>query len=197
MEILRHNIAVNRTPGKLRLPVPSALRAPVAGYLQRYAPTTVAPHMSSHILRISLLFVIVLLVGHAHAGQDIKAELTKTPWQFGLVGKARSWPVGLAFQKGVTAAVLRLLPDGQARSEIPCRNEEFIKKIGEEVIYIGTWELRAENELTYTVSFRGHPQTESGRVEINGDELRLIQSNGNVRRAERFFGNVQEPCRYE
>jgi hypothetical protein len=27
--------SVNRTPGKLRLPVPSALRAPVAGYLKR------------------------------------------------------------------------------------------------------------------------------------------------------------------
>jgi hypothetical protein len=29
------NPAVNRTPGKLRLPVPSGLRPPVAGYLQR------------------------------------------------------------------------------------------------------------------------------------------------------------------
>jgi hypothetical protein len=27
--------SVNRTPGKLRLPVPSALRAPVTGYLER------------------------------------------------------------------------------------------------------------------------------------------------------------------
>jgi hypothetical protein len=31
----RPNHWVNRTPGKLRLPVPSALRAPVAGYLKR------------------------------------------------------------------------------------------------------------------------------------------------------------------
>ncbi len=30
------NNLVNRTPGKLRLPVSSALRAPVAGYLKRY-----------------------------------------------------------------------------------------------------------------------------------------------------------------
>ncbi len=29
------NLAVNRTPGRLRLPVPAALRAPVAGYLER------------------------------------------------------------------------------------------------------------------------------------------------------------------
>ena len=28
------NPSVNRTPGKLRLPVPSALRAPVASYLK-------------------------------------------------------------------------------------------------------------------------------------------------------------------
>jgi hypothetical protein len=30
-----HNLSVNRTPGKLRLPVPSGLRPPVAGYLKR------------------------------------------------------------------------------------------------------------------------------------------------------------------
>ena len=38
------NPSVNRTPGKLRLPVPSALRAPVAGYFERcrgrFAPAT-------------------------------------------------------------------------------------------------------------------------------------------------------------
>jgi hypothetical protein len=34
---LTPNPSVNRTPGKLRLPVPSALRAPVAGYLKRWA----------------------------------------------------------------------------------------------------------------------------------------------------------------
>jgi len=32
---MRANPSVNRTLGKLRLPVPSALRAPVAGYLER------------------------------------------------------------------------------------------------------------------------------------------------------------------
>ena len=30
-----HNPSVNRTPEKLRFSVPSALRAPVAGYLER------------------------------------------------------------------------------------------------------------------------------------------------------------------
>ena len=30
---MRHNLSVNRTPGKLRLPVPYGLRPPVAGYL--------------------------------------------------------------------------------------------------------------------------------------------------------------------
>lgn len=33
------NPSVNRTPGKLRLPVPFALRAPVAGYVERSAST--------------------------------------------------------------------------------------------------------------------------------------------------------------
>ena len=32
-----HNPSVNRTVGKLRLPIPSALRAPAAGYLERSA----------------------------------------------------------------------------------------------------------------------------------------------------------------
>ena len=31
-----HNLSVNRTARKLRLRVPSALRAPAAGYLKRY-----------------------------------------------------------------------------------------------------------------------------------------------------------------
>jgi hypothetical protein len=35
--LLRSNPSVNRTPGKLRLQVPSALRAPAAGYLERWA----------------------------------------------------------------------------------------------------------------------------------------------------------------
>ena len=29
------NLSVNRTVGKLRVPIPSALRAPAAGYLKR------------------------------------------------------------------------------------------------------------------------------------------------------------------
>lgn len=32
---LMPNLSVNRLPGKLRLPVPSGLRPPVAGYLER------------------------------------------------------------------------------------------------------------------------------------------------------------------
>ena len=31
------NLSVNRTVGKLRVPIPSALRAPAAGYLKRWA----------------------------------------------------------------------------------------------------------------------------------------------------------------
>jgi hypothetical protein len=34
---LMANLSVNRTPCQLRWQVPSALRAPVAGYLKRYA----------------------------------------------------------------------------------------------------------------------------------------------------------------
>lgn len=35
------NLSVNRTACKLRLQVPSALRAPAAGYLKRYVSKTV------------------------------------------------------------------------------------------------------------------------------------------------------------
>jgi hypothetical protein len=129
--------------------------------------------------------------------QDITSELTRTPWQFGLTSKARTLPNGLAFQKGVTAAVLRLLPDGQARVETPCRNEDFIKKIGEELVYVGTWTLLRGNELTYTVSFRNQTQTESGSIDIDGEEFRFKKTDGTIRTAGRFYGSVQEPCRYE
>jgi hypothetical protein len=38
------NPSVNRTAGKQRLPVPSALRAPVAGYVERWAPSDWNPY---------------------------------------------------------------------------------------------------------------------------------------------------------
>lgn len=141
--------------------------------------------------------VALLNAGTSFAGQVTERELVRGPWQLGLVGKARAMPVGLAFQTGVTAAVLRLLPDRTARVETPCRNEDFIKKIGENLVYKGTWELGKDDVLVYTVSFRGHSQTESGRVEIRGEEMRLYQSNGVVRQLGRFYGNVDEACRYE
>ncbi len=106
-------------------------------------------------------------------------------------------PVGLAFKTGVTAAVLRLLPDHSARVEIPCRNEEFIKQIGGDLIYTGTWELRGGDILAFNVSFRGHPQSESGRIEIQGEEMRMYQANGVFRRLGRFYTNLQDACKYE
>ena len=58
----RPNPSVNRTPGKLRLPVPSALRAPVAGYVERWPhrdiPTCLglvaqlSAHTTLHIRRL-------------------------------------------------------------------------------------------------------------------------------------------------
>lgn len=39
-ENVEHNLSVNRMPGKLRLPLQSALRAPVAGYLRCYTAMT-------------------------------------------------------------------------------------------------------------------------------------------------------------
>ncbi len=146
---------------------------------------------------LASFIALVAAASNACAGTSIKDELLKTPWQFGLVGQARSLPAGLAFQKGVTASVLRLLPNGEARIELPCRNEQLIKEVGEEPIFVGTWTLSDDNQLTYTVSFRGHPKTESAKVSIDGDELHLTVASGKVRKAGRFYGNVQEACRYE
>ena len=147
--------------------------------------------------RLACLLTVTSIAGDACADQNIDDELTKTPWQFGFVGEARALPTGLAFRRGITAGVLRLLPDGQVLFEIPCRDEAIIKLIGDGPVFAGTWTLRRGDELTYTISFRGDQLTESGRVEIDGEELHLIRGNGTVLRAGRFHGNVREPCRYD
>lgn len=150
-------------------------------------------------MRIQTLLAFLFTLcsqGASVANPVTEQELTRGPWQFGLVGNARSMPIGLAFNSGVTAAVVRFLPDGKARVEIPCRNDEFIKKIGENMVYIGAWKL-INDELSFTVSFRGHAQTETGRVEIQGEEMRLFQKNGVIRSLGRFHADVNEPCRYE
>ena len=58
------NPSVNRTPGKLRLPVPSALRAPVAAERKRYAAVG-----WGHVLRGAQQRMIKY-------GQDIPAQGT-------------------------------------------------------------------------------------------------------------------------
>lgn len=151
-------------------------------------------YLRTHVLYV--LFACLFGPGASLASQVTEEELTKGPWQFGLVGDARSMPIGLAFKTGVTAAVVTLLPDGKARIQVPCRNDEFIEKIGENLVYTGSWNL-TNDRLSLSVSFRGHVQTEAGRVEIHGEEMSLFQRNGVVRRLGRFLSDVNAPCRYD
>jgi len=58
------NLSVNRTPGKLRLPVPSGLRPPVAGYLERYLHS---PTPEEAIAKMPFLIHILIDTIHFNA----------------------------------------------------------------------------------------------------------------------------------
>jgi hypothetical protein len=148
-------------------------------------------------LRNSLIAALVTLAAvAARADAVTKDQLTAGSWQYGLVGDARSLPIGLAFQKGITATVLTLYPNQTLRMNIPCRNEEFIRQFGDFQIE-GIWELKGANELILTITFRGQSRVESSRVEINGDELLLTSSGGEVRKLGRFNADLNAACTYK
>jgi hypothetical protein len=140
--------------------------------------------------------VFMLWLNTATAGGVNEAELTKTKWQYGLVGEARKVPIGQAFQTGITAAVLTFSADKSARIELPCRNEEVIKQVGE-VVFVGTWELKDNDQLSFTVSFRGQSQKETVRVEMQGEEMRFVLDNGRVRELGRFHADTNAPCLFQ
>lgn len=124
--------------------------------------------MEAKLLSPNLLKLLVAVsfsqAVSAMAATPTEQQLVMGPWQYGLYGAARGLPVGLAFQKGITATVVTFYPDHSLRVEIPCLNEGFIREHGE-VVFRGTWSLR-NDELSMTWMFRGasHSETSSAQM---------------------------------
>jgi hypothetical protein len=80
--------------------------------------------------------------------------------------------------------------------DIPCRDEEFLRKVGGEFHLGGTWELKEQDTLVLTLVFRGESRTETTSVAADGDEL-VFSSAGSQKRLGRFSSDVASPCTYE
>ena len=162
-------------------------------------PEADIPHSHMNALARYALTTGTVLVGlfpcHVFAQQNIgDAELIGA-WQYGLVGEARRIPVGLAFQKGLTATVVTFSPDHTLRVEIPCRNEQFIRQNGE-VVFDGTWSL-AGGTLLMEWTFRGQRiPTKPATVGFEGGDLILTEAAGS-KHLSRFQGDTQASCVYE
>ena len=147
-------------------------------------------------IRLSILIAGLAASPIANAEQSLREVLTGSRWQYGLYGSAKSLPIGLAFQRGITATVLTLNADGSMRMDIPCRNEEFLRRVGGEFHIDGTWQLSEANELTLKPTFRGETKTEKVVVVLEEDVL-VFESSAGTKRLGRFNADVSKPCTYE
>jgi hypothetical protein len=156
--------------------------------------------LGSNMLRVALALALVpasvSAVSQTADLAPIQDRLVNGPWQVGLYGNARNIPAGLAFKRGITAAVFTFEPDGKMRVNVPCRNEEFLRSVGGEFQIDGTWTLDA-SELKYTIFIRGYSKTETYLVSFNGNDLEFLESEGKRLRLGRFFGDLGETCTFE
>ncbi len=134
----------------------------------------------------------------ASAARPVTAQtLIDGPWQFGLYGRARDLPVGLAFKDGITAMVATFRPDGTLRMDIPCREEEFLRSVGGSFQIDGTWTLQPSGELDLVMDFRGETRREKYKVSLENDDLVVLAGATARKYMGRFKGEIGAACRYE
>ncbi len=142
--------------------------------------------------------VLSLAAPCAQAAKPLTAQtLIDGPWQFGLYGRARDIPVGLAFKSGITASVITFRPDGTLRMQMPCRNEEALRLAGGEFRIEGTWTLQASGDLEFVVDFRGEKRTEKYVASLENDDLIVLAGGGGKKRLGRFKADLDAPCVFE
>lgn len=152
--------------------------------------------MLPSLIRLSILFAGLVALPLANAQQSLRELLMGSRWQYGLYGNVKRLPIGLAFQRGITATVLTFNPDGSMRLDIPCKNEEFLRKVGGEFHIGGSWQLSEPNELTLKPTFRGETKTEKVLVVVDEDVL-VFESPTGTKRLGKFNADVSKPCTYE
>ena len=123
---------------------------------------------------------------------QLESELIGS-WQLGLNDVTKNIPVGLAYQKGMTAAVLTFNKDMTLRQDAPCKDAKLIKQIGE-LVFTGTWSLADDDLLKTILEFRQTKMPESRTVSINRDRMILTTSDGKQQKFGRFNADINLPC---
>ena len=152
--------------------------------------------MSRSALSLALLSASIAAMSQEVDHAAIRDRLVNGPWQIGLYGNARHIPAGLAFKRGITAAVFTFDAGGKMRVNVPCRNEEFLRSVGGEFQIDGAWALDGR-QLKYTISVRDYSKTETYLVSFNGNDLEFHDVGGERLRLGRFFGDLSETCTFE
>lgn len=147
-------------------------------------------------LALTLAATFLPAISQTVDGSTARERLVNGPWQIGLYGNARNIPSGLAFKRGITAAVFTFTPDGKLRVNVPCRNDDFLRTVGGEFQIEGEWTLD-EKQLSYTIQLRGYPKTEMYALSLNGNDLEFTDAGGKTLRLGRFFGDLREVCTFE
>ena len=147
-------------------------------------------------LALALAATFMPAISQTADGATARERLVNGPWQIGLYGNARHLPSGLAFKRGITAAVFTFTPDGKLRVNVPCRNDDFLRIVGGEFQIEGDWTLD-EKQLSYTIYLRGYSKMETYVVSLNGNDLEFTEAGGKKLRLGRFFGDLREACTFE
>lgn len=114
-------------------------------------------------------------------------------WQLGLNDNTKDMPVGLAYQKGMTAAVLTFNIGKTLRQDAPCKDTKLTKQASE-LVFTGTWALADDGLLKTILEFQQVKMPESRMVSINKDQMILTTSDGKQQKFGRFNADVNLAC---
>jgi hypothetical protein len=145
-------------------------------------------------LEALIAVVLVLLTNAVFAATPSKLESELIgSWQLGLNDNTKNIPVGAAYQKGITAAVLTFNKDLTLRQEAPCKDAKLIKQVGE-IIFTGTWALSDDGLLKTVLEFQQVKMPESRKISINKDQMILTSPEGKQQKFGRFTADVNLAC---
>jgi hypothetical protein len=147
-----------------------------------------------HLFKTLITAVLILLTNAVFAATPsmLESELIGS-WQLGLNDNTKNTPVGIAYQKGMTAAVLTFNKDLTLRQEAPCKDAKLIKQVGE-IVFTGTWALSDDGLLKTVLEFQQVKMPESRKISINKDQMILTSSEGKQQKFGRFTADVNLAC---
>jgi hypothetical protein len=147
-----------------------------------------------HLLKTLITAVSILLANAVFATTHSKFEIELIgSWQLGLNDNTKDIPVGLAYQRGMTATVLTFNKDMTLRQEAPCKNAKLIKQVGE-IVLTGSWAFSDDGLLKTVLEFQQVKMPESRKISINKDQMILTSSEGKQQKFGRFTADVNLAC---